>query len=421
MMSASVSLIDDILNVMDDTKQQQPNPTQTTERTYVKGLAGINAAVSHICTVGKHGMGLMYRGYSIQDLASKCTFEEVAYLLTRNKLPNRTELNTYVRKINSYYALSIELTKVLQQTPKTAHPIDVMKIACCFIGTNYPEHPNYGDKHNVFNLSETLDICDRLLALLPSAICYHYKYHFDKQRIDTKSSTNQEETISEHIIRCLHGNDASVKGYKTMIDAVNVSLICYAEHGLAASTFSARVTASTLSDAYSCICAAICSIKGPLHGGANEMAMKLIAGFKGDVDQAKDGIHKMLNQKQLIMGFGHRIYKKGDPRAPILKEKAKQLAKVSEFASPSYMDVSDVIEGIVLDEKGIYPNMDFPAAMLYHQCGIPEQLYTPIFVCSRLTGWFAHIIEQRQDNRLIRPSCIYKGPQLNKFIPIDQR
>eukprot|EP01084_Bolivina_argentea_P150419 262686_1 len=423
MSSQSLTKIDNLLKLIDDCKHHMIDKPDEKQESYSKGLAGVIVGESKICTVGKKGLGLNYRGYSIDDLCKHCTFEEIAYLLTRNKLPTQTELINYLKKLNSYYELPSQLTQILQLIPKSAHPLDVMKIACTFLGTQFKETPNYSNKNNVFNINETLDICDRLLAIFPSIICYHYKYHFDNIEIETKPlNNNNNESIAQHIIRLLHGNKyKTLSGYKLMIDSINISLICYAEHGLAASTFSARVTTSTLSDSYSAICAAICSIKGVLHGGANEMAFQLISSFNGDINKAINGINLMLKTKQLVMGFGHRIYKNGDPRAPILKQKAKILSKQSEFGNENFMKVSDIIEKIVFDSKGIYPNMDFPAAMLFFQCGIPKILYTPIFVCSRTSGWFAHILEQRNQNRLIRPSCNYIGPNKKQFVPINKR
>ena len=298
-MSSSLRIVDNLLQTMsDDFKESKP----TKNESFVPGMAGVIVGESEICPGGKKGLGIMYRGYSITDLSSNCCFEEASYLLTRNKLPNTAELEQYLTKLNAYYELSPEMMKILQITPKNAHPIDVMKIVCSFVGTQHPETPNYSDKRNVYDITQTMDICDRLLAAFPSAICYHYNYHFKNKGIDTKGLKN--EGIAEHLLRLLHGNDKydKLKGFKTMIDAINVSLVCYAEHGLAASTFSSRVTASTLSDSYSSVCAAICSIKGALHGGANEMAMRLIAGFDGDLKKSEYGINAMLKEKKLIMG-----------------------------------------------------------------------------------------------------------------------
>merc|ERR1711933_32192 len=247
-------------------------------------------------------------------------------------------------------------------------------------------------------------------------MCYHYRFHFFNDKIDFNINNNSE-SIAQRIIRLLNGNKNKFS-CDSMVNAMNRSLICYAEHGLAASTFAARITSSTLSDSYSSICSGICTLKGNLHGGANEAAMDLIKSFD-DIHSAEDGIENMLDKKELIMGFGHRIYKKGDPRSVIMKDTAIMLAEQSEFGAKDLMNIAQVIEGVMFEKKGIYTNMDFYAAMVYYQCGIPKNLYTPIFVCSRTTGWFAHIMEQRKNNKLIRPSSNYVGPQIKKFVPID--
>ena len=371
---------------------------------------------SKISTVGQGESGLMYHGYSINDLSSNCLFEEVAYLLTRNKLPNKAELNEYIAKLNAFYnQIPLDLLKMLELMPKYADSMDVMKAAVVFLGAAFKEE-------NVFDADEMLNICDRLVALLPVAMCYHFKFHqniHDEQSTDL-SNHGDAETISSKIIRLLHGSNA-MEGRDAMIDAINKSLICYAEHGLAASTFCARVSASTLTDSYSAVCSGICTLKGPLHGGANEAAMELIDGFDGDAQRAKIGIDRMLNNKEVIMGFGHRIYKNGDPRSSIMKKAAISLALKSEFAAKDKMSVAQVIEKAVLKKKGIHCNMDFYAALVYDQCGIPKDLYTPLFVCSRTTGWIAHVIEQRQNNKLIRPSSNYVGPTKKEFVPIEDR
>ena len=391
------------------------------------GLAGVIVCDSAISTVGHKGSGLMYKGYSINDLALNCQFEEIAYLLTRNKLPNKNELKDYISKLNQHNAdIPSELIQTIELIPADAHPMDVMKIVCSFLGTKYQEN-------TVFSIEDTIDIADRLLAIFPTAICYYYRYNHLNDIEDINDdmspktiSISSTETISQRIIRLLNNNvnnstNHGLKGYEAINTAINRSLICYAEHGLAASTFCARVTASTLSDSYSAICSGICALKGSLHGGANEAAIDLIDSFDGDIISAENGINKMLDEKQLIMGFGHRIYKTGDPRSPIMKDTAIMLEMESEYGNKDGMNVAQTIEKMIVEKKGIYPNMDFYAAMVYNQCGIPKSLYTPLFVCSRTSGWMAHIIEQRENNKLIRPNCNYVGDQVKQFVPVNNR
>eukprot|EP00485_Elphidium_margaritaceum_P006920 CAMPEP_0202705448 /NCGR_PEP_ID=MMETSP1385-20130828/17990_1 /ASSEMBLY_ACC=CAM_ASM_000861 /TAXON_ID=933848 /ORGANISM="Elphidium margaritaceum" /LENGTH=393 /DNA_ID=CAMNT_0049363673 /DNA_START=18 /DNA_END=1199 /DNA_ORIENTATION=- len=382
--------------------------------TYSKGLAGVIAGETAIATVGKKGHGLMYRGYSIDDLSDKCIFEEVAYLLTRGSLPTSAELRAYQSKINGLFELDGTIRRILELIPKDCHPMDVLKVVAGVAGTLYPEK-------DIADSAETLDIADRLLAVFPSAIAYHYNYHFKGRVIETKALSS-DDCIANHFVRLLHADDPS-SVTQDMIRCVNVSLICYAEHGFAASSFASRVTTSTLSDIYSSIGAAIGTLRGPLHGGANEAAFYLINSFTS-ASEAEQGLLDMLRRKQKIMGFGHRVYKTNDPRSAILHRWSQILSDKRnnpKFARNDLCQIADVIQDTMWKQKKLFPNVDFPAAMAYHQCGIPTNLFTPLFVCARTSGWMAHIIEQRANNRLIRPTSLYIGPQLKPFVGIERR
>lgn len=365
------------------------------------GLAGVVAGESAIATVGQEGEGLNYRGYSIDDLAAHSTFEEVAYLLHYGQLPTRAELATYVNKLMSLRKLPDALKKVLKIIPKSSHPMDVLRTGCSMLGTLEPEN----------SFEEQYDIADRLLALFPGMLCYWHNYHQLGKEISEES---EEQTIGGHFLHLLHGHAPSTLQRSLM----NVSLILYAEHEFNASTFAARVTAGTLSDFYSAITSAIGTLRGPLHGGANEAAMELIERFKS-ADDAEKSLMNMLANKAKIMGFGHRVYKDRDPRSDIIKEWSKKIAVEQENMLLYY--ISERIEAVMRREKNLFPNLDFYSASAYHYCGIPTLFFTPIFVMSRITGWSAHIFEQRSDNRLIRPTSIYTGPESRPYIAIDAR
>jgi 2-methylcitrate synthase len=365
------------------------------------GLAGIVAGQSAIATVGQEGKGLNYRGYSIYDLAAHSSFEEVAYLLHYGQLPTRSELNQYIKKLTGLRHLPSQLKQVLQLIPKVTHPMDVLRTGCSMLGTLEPEE----------HFSQQYEVADRLLAVLPGIMCYWYAYHFQGKDI---SGESDENSVGGHFLALLHGTTPS----QLERDMMNVSLILYAEHEFNASTFAARVTAATLSDFYSAITTAIGTLRGPLHGGANEAAMELIAQFKNS-DEAEKELMLMLAKKAKIMGFGHRVYTESDPRSDIIKAWSKKLAQAKN--KMQIFDISERIEKVMRREKKLFPNLDFYSASAYHFCGIPTPLFTPIFVMSRITGWSAHVFEQRADNRLIRPSSEYTGPQPQQFVPIDER
>ncbi len=365
------------------------------------GLRGQVAGQTALCTVGQSGAGLTYRGYEISDLAEKAQFEEVAYLLLRGKLPNRQELDAYKKKLKSLRSLPAALKTVLEQIPREAHPMDVMRTGCSMLGNLETEQ----------DFSEQDDKIDRMLAVFPSIITYWYRFANEGVRIETDSSA---DSIGGHFLELLHGKKPSELHEKVM----NVSLILYAEHEFNASTFTARVCASTLSDIHSCVTGAIGTLRGPLHGGANEAAMELIQRFNTP-DEAEAGLLGMLERKEKIMGFGHAIYRDSDPRNTIIKTWAEKLA--AEVGDKVLYPVSVRCEEVMWREKKLFCNADFFHASTYHFMGIPTELFTPIFVMSRVSGWTAHVKEQRENNRIIRPSAEYIGPEHAEWLPIESR
>ena len=366
------------------------------------GLEGLIAGRSAIATVGKAGAGLTYRGYSIEDLAERSTFEEVAYLLIYNRLPNADQLSAYRKKLAGLQELPEELRSVLEQIPATAHPMDVLRTGCSVLGSLEPD--GQGGRTEAA-------IADRLIASFGSMLLYWYRFKNRGERIETNTG---EKTVAGHFLRLLTGREPDPEKRR----ALDVSLILYAEHEYNASTFTARVVTSTLSDIYSAITAAIGALRGPLHGGANEAAMELISQFDSP-SVAEKGVLQMLEAKRLIMGFGHRVYKNGDPRSEIIKGWARKLAEAS--GDTTLFDVSERIEQVMMREKGMHTNLDFFAATAYHLCGIPTPMFTPVFVIARTSGWAAHVVEQRSDNRLIRPLADYTGPGLREYIDLEDR
>ena len=365
------------------------------------GLRGQSAGDTALCTVGKSGTGLTYRGYDITDLAENATFEEVAYLIYFGELPNQQQLEEYKTTLRGYRKLPKELTGVLEAIPASAHPMDVMRTGCSMLGNLEPE----GDFENQQRAA------DRLLGALPSIINYWYQYSHHDNRIDTDSD---EDSLAGHFLKTLSGQSPSELHQRVM----DVSLILYAEHEFNASTFTARVCASTLSDMHSCVTGAIGSLRGPLHGGANEAAMEMIEQFSS-VEDATQGVHGMLERKDKIMGFGHAIYRTSDPRNVIIKQWAEKLA--TEVGDDSLYPISCAVEKVMWDEKELFANADFFHASAYHFIGIPTKLFTPIFVCSRVSGWTAHVMEQRVNNRIIRPSADYVGPEPRVLKRIEER
>ena len=373
----------------------------TAQKKKTDGLAGVTAGQTSIATVGAAGKGLQYRGYSIHELAAHSTFEEVAYLLLYGTLPRKPELDNFVSRLIQNRALSEDLKQTLRVIPGNAHPMDVLRTGCSLLGVLEPET----------SFDQQLAKAERLIACLPSMLLYWYRYSHDGVQIDFKSS---QSTLAGYFLEKLHGSEPS----KLHIRAMDVSLILYAEHEFNASTFAARVCTATLSDIFSAITGAIGTLRGPLHGGANEAAMELIQKFQTP-DEAESGIMEMLTKKSLIMGFGHRVYTISDPRSDIIKTWAERLAE--EKKDEVLFPVSKRIEEIMWREKNLFPNLDFYSALAYHFLGIPTPMFTPIFVLSRVSGWCAHVFEQRSNNRLIRPGAKYIGPEETPYIALEER
>ena len=365
------------------------------------GLAGVVAGETTISTVGKTGVGLTYRGYDIQQLAASASFEEVAYLMLYGKLPNQAELTRYQHQLMELRALPEELKTILECLDGHAHPMDILRTACSALGVLEPESATR-DQYAVAN---------RLLASLPAMLLYWYHYHRHGERIET---ITDDESSAGYFLHVLHKTSPD----ELQQQALNVSLILYAEHEFNASTFAARIAASTRSDLYSAITAAIGTLKGPLHGGANEAAMALIEQFETP-EQAEQGVLDLLAKKQVIMGFGHRVYRISDPRSDVIKPWARRLAAQSQ--EQRLYEISERIEQVMWRERKLFPNADFYSASLYHFCGIPTELFTPLFVLARIAGWSAHVFEQRSNNKLIRPDADYRGPDPRPYVPLNER
>lgn len=365
------------------------------------GLRGQVAGETSLCTVGKTGSGLTYRGMDISVLAENAKFEEVAYLLLRGVLPKQQELDNYINKIISLRDLPKVLKDTLESIPSTAHPMDVIRTGCSILGNLEPEK----------SFEQQDEVIDRLLASLPSMICYWYCFSHEGRRIDTAL---EDDSIGSHFLHMLSGASPS----DLFSQVMNASLILYAEHEFNASTFTARVCASTLSDMYSCITGAIGTLRGPLHGGANEAAMELIENWQSP-DEAELALLGMLDRKEKVMGFGHAIYRESDPRNAIIKQWSEKLA--AETGDTTLYPVSIRCEEVMWREKKLFCNADFFHASAYHFMGIPTKLFTPIFVMSRVTGWAAHVKEQRANNRIIRPSADYTGPEIAQWVSLADR
>jgi 2-methylcitrate synthase len=364
-------------------------------------LSGVVAGETAICTVGSEGKGLHYRGYAIEDLAAHSTYEETAWLVLHGELPTRAELDAFEQRLIARRGLPAPLRQALELLPRTAHPMDVLRTGCSVLGTIEPESGAH----------DGLAVAERLTAVFPSMLLYWHHFHHGGTRIDTETD---EPGVAAHFLHLLHGRAPSAGHARAM----DVSLMLYTEHEFNASTFACRVVAGTGSDFYSCVCAGIGALRGPLHGGANEAAMEVIERYQ-TADEAEAGMMAALAAKQVVMGFGHPVYRVCDPRSDIVKGWSRTLS--AGHPKAHLYAVSERIEAVMQREKNLFPNLDFFSASAFHFLGVPTPMFTPIFVFARIAGWAAHILEQRVNRRLIRPTAEYTGPAPRAFVPMRER